>query len=613
MNPFHFLRGSLRGRVVLLVGLWMIALGATLMISNIIGSREFSNRVFKERQRLAEALADNLDNVLTSHLARLQDLALRVRPSLEKGDLRAVKIALREAYVRSLFSEGSFLLDRTGNLVWAEPKAPSSKKANLATLAPVRIALENGRPGVSNFVGNGKRRIYAVVPVRDWRGELVGVVGGETDLESPQFRSLLHPIRLGETGYLDIVDENGIVLASTKTDRAFKESDHGRFLSQLIQQKKPVVGNCHSCHEGGGFREREREVIAFAPLRVAPWGVSIRQAEREALAPGLAMEQRLLIIGSLIIPVALLFAWGVARSVTRPLAVLTRASEKITRGDLEEPIPPLGVDEVGRLGESFDQMRNALKTSMEAIAEARRDLEKRVQERTQELELLYRELQRKEEARGELLKKVINVQEEERKRIARELHDETSQALATLLLAIETTGAAPDQVGARLVQMKQLTKQTLDNVHRMIHDLRPSFLDDLGLVSALRWAGESRLEPMGIDLQFDIAGAERRLGPEVETTLFRVGQEAISNIAKHAEANSVRIAVEFGRSYVRLQVEDDGKGFEPEAVPTLGQAARGLGLLGMRERVALIGGTLIVESEPGKGTHIRVEMPVADG
>ena len=354
-------------------------------------------------------------------------------------------------------------------------------------------------------------------------------------------------------------------------------------------------------------------MIAFAPLRVAPWGVSIRQAEREALAPGLAMEQRLLIIGSLIIPVALLFAWGVARSVTRPLAVLTRASEKITRGDLEEPIPPLGVDEVGRLGESFDQMRNALKTSMEAIAEARRDLEKRVQERTQELELLYRELQRKEEARGELLKKVINVQEEERKRIARELHDETSQALATLLLAIETTGAAPDQVGARLVQMKQLTKQTLDNVHRMIHDLRPSFLDDLGLVSALRWAGESRLEPMGIDLQFDIAGAERRLGPEVETTLFRVGQEAISNIAKHAEANSVRIAVEFGRSYVRLQVEDDGKGFEPEAVPTLGQAARGLGLLGMRERVALIGGTLIVESEPGKGTHIRVEMPVADG
>jgi signal transduction histidine kinase len=482
----------------------------------------------------------------------------------------------------------------------------------LAALAPVRLALEAGRPGISNFLDPEKKSIYAAVPVRDWRGELVGAVGGEMDLESAQFRSLLHPIRFGETSYLDIVDANGIVLASTKANRAFTESDHGRFLSGLIQQKRSIAGSCHSCHEGKGFREREREVIAFAPLAAAPWGVSIRQAESEVMAPGFAMERRLLIIGSLTIPMALFFAWGVARSVTKPLAVLTRASEKITAGNLQEPIPSLGVDEIGALGQSLDQMRMTLQTSLETIAQGKRDLEKRVQERTQELQLLYRELQKKEEARGELLKKVITVQEEERKRIARELHDETSQALTTLLLAAETSGGAPEQLREKLMQIKATASQTLDSIHRLIYDLRPSVLDDLGLVSALRWAAESHLEPMGIDLSFEVLGTERRLSPEIEATLFRIGQEAISNIAKHAEANSVGIKVEFGAQFLRVSVEDDGTGFDPEAVGEPVAGARGLGLMGMKERAALIGGALSVRSAPGKGTEVAVVVPVTE-
>lgn len=614
MRPFALAKRSLRGRVLFLVGLWMIAFGVILMISNLLGSRELTRRVFRERQHLAQALADNLDNVLKSYLVILQDVALQARAGLERRDLRAVRVALREFYLRSLFAEGAFLLDGSGKLALVVPDNGSRLERDFSKLAPVRLALEGGRPTISNLIDDGKKKVYTVVPIRDWRGKLVGVVGGELDLESAHFRALLHPIKLGETSYMDIVDGDGIVLASTEANRSFTASDHGRFLAGLIQQKKAVVGSCHSCHEKGGFRGREREVIAFAPLTVAPWGVSIRQAEKEAMAPAFAMERRLLVIGSLTIPLALLFAWGVARSVTKPLAVLTQASERIARGDLDETIPPFGADEIGRLGRSFDQMRRALKESLEAVAEGRRDLEKRVQERTQELEVLYRELQREEEARGELLKKVITVQEEERKRIARELHDETSQALTTLLLTVETSaGSAPEQFREKLTHMKATANRTLDSIHRLIFDLRPSVLDDLGLVSALRWAAESRLEPMGIDLSFEVLGAERRLSPEVEITLFRVGQEAISNIAKHADANSVRIAAEFGGNYFRLQVEDDGKGFRPETVPVSGEAARGLGLLGIRERAALIGGTIAVQSEPGKGTRIRVEVPVTDG
>ncbi len=160
--------------------------------------------------------------------------------------------------------------------------------------------------------------------------------------------------------------------------------------------------------------------------------------------------------------------------------------------------------------------------------------------------------------------------------------------------------------------MKVVVEQTLESIHRLIFNLRPAVLDDLGLVAALRWAAEAHLEPMGIDVSFEVLGRERRLAPEIEITLFRVGQESISNIARHAEADSVTIKIEFREKALSLSVEDDGQGFRPEEISAAGRKVRGLGLLGMEERVALIGGELTVRSEPGKGTEISVVVPVTE-
>jgi len=256
-------------------------------------------------------------------------------------------------------------------------------------------------------------------------------------------------------------------------------------------------------------------------------------------------------------------------------------------------------------------MRMTLNTSMEAIAEGKRELERKVQERTQELQSLYQELQKEQEARGELLRKLILAQEEERKRIARELHDETSQDLAVFLLSIETSASgASGELKDGFLRMKTMANRALDSIHRLIYDLRPSVLDDLGLSSALRWIAENRLEAMGIDVSIDIVGAERRVKPEVETCLFRIGQEAISNIAKHAEANAVKITLHYGCGSILLEVEDNGKGFELKSVLT--SAEKSLGLLGMKERASLLNGNLSVISTPQTGTRIRVEIPVAD-
>lgn len=230
---------------------------------------------------------------------------------------------------------------------------------------------------------------------------------------------------------------------------------------------------------------------------------------------------------------------------------------------------------------------------------------------------LWKELQEKERLRADLLAKVIQAQEDERRRVARELHDETGQSLNAMLFGLKAAEAAltanPAQAGEILAHLKAAAGDTVRELQTMIYDLRPSLLDDLGLTPALRWYAETRLEVEGVRVVWDIAGSERRLPPEVETALFRIGQEAITNAAKYANANEVHIKLAFEETRVVLEIIDDGQGFEIEGLLThLPQDGRGLGLLGMRERAELLRGRLAVESAPGCGTRICAELPVQD-
>lgn len=226
---------------------------------------------------------------------------------------------------------------------------------------------------------------------------------------------------------------------------------------------------------------------------------------------------------------------------------------------------------------------------------------------------LYAELQRKERLRGELLRKVISAQEEERKRIARDLHDDTSQALTALLYAVDEALDLrdPTEIRRTLQGMRTVSQRTLDGVHKLIFDLRPSILDHLGLVPALRWFAQSRLNPAHVRLLIedsDLQGA-RRLPPETETALFRVIQEAITNIARHALARNVRIALVLVNGAATVTIEDDGIGFDMVEVTLSPDSGQGLGLLGMQERVALLGGQMHMDSAPGYGTRIHITVP----
>ena len=211
------------------------------------------------------------------------------------------------------------------------------------------------------------------------------------------------------------------------------------------------------------------------------------------------------------------------------------------------------------------------------------------------------------------LQEITRAQEEERKRIARELHDDTAQILGSLSRQLDNFvrkkhGLAPNEV-LFLKDLQAQLNRGVQGVYRFTQNLRPSLLDDLGLIPALRSLMKGLQESDGISTDLKVLGGERRFSPEVESLLFRIAQEALNNIRRHAQASEAQVVIEFAEDKVKVTVSDNGRGFELSGrVDDLPRSGK-LGLAGMQERARLLGGTLEVKSTPGKGTTLIVEVP----
>jgi len=206
------------------------------------------------------------------------------------------------------------------------------------------------------------------------------------------------------------------------------------------------------------------------------------------------------------------------------------------------------------------------------------------------------------------LRRAVQAQEAERKRLARELHDETGQALMSILLGLSAVERAESAEAARAAagELRELVVETLQAVRRLAVELRPSALDDFGLEPALRRLGQTVREGGELDVQVEAMLGEERLPADVETALYRIVQEALTNAVKHAGAEHVSIVLTRKQRSVMVMIEDDGCGFDPAVI-----SRDGLGLLGMRERVQLLDGELEIETSPGMGTTLVLELPLA--
>ncbi|MBI4503925.1 MAG: HAMP domain-containing protein [Chloroflexi bacterium] len=342
--------------------------------------------------------------------------------------------------------------------------------------------------------------------------------------------------------------------------------------------------------------------MAVVPLASSDFYLILEQPVDVALALPMQMQQGLMLLTSLGFLASLLVAWVTTRHVVKPTEQLTAAAQRMAQGDLETPINISAHDEVGRLAESLDTMRQKLLAAYYQLENANKELESQVEERTSRL--------------GELLRKIISAQEDERYRLARELHDETAQTLGALSISLDrardTLESSRPHAMEQILEAKAIATRLLEETRRLMLDLRPLVLDDLGLGPAIRWYAETHLEEQGVAATVEVDQPATRLPKHVEISLFRVIQEAVNNIAKHAQARQAHVRLAFRGSVATAVIADDGKGFDADRVLGSGAPVESVGLLGMLERVRLLNGHIRIRSREGTGTEVAVEIPIAE-
>jgi signal transduction histidine kinase len=298
------------------------------------------------------------------------------------------------------------------------------------------------------------------------------------------------------------------------------------------------------------------------------------------------------ITGQLLLTTLLVSAIGVTAAtaltwmLTRPILQLVQAAQAVGQSDFTQRVTRWANDEIGDLSDAFNTM-------------------------TEQLELAAKERTERDQLRVKYVSGVIAAQEEERKRIARELHDSTSQTLTSLLIGLRTLGDSCEypEIRTHAEELRSIAAKTLDEVHTLAFQLRPSVLDDLGLPEALHRHIADCRRRYNFNIDLAINGLEHRLPTNIETTLYRITQEALTNISRHANAETASVCVERREGKVIAIIDDDGSGFDIQAID---QNNGHLGLYGIRERVELLAGKLEIESAPEMGTSLFIEIPLEE-
>lgn len=435
-----------------------------------------------------------------------------------------------------------------------------SAQMRVVLYATLEAALETQGIDLAQFIGG--RVDQAVVCCVD--GDLPDVLAGLREHYSGNGHNTL-------VDYLFVTDANGDVIASAADQPLPPDVIRPTtpFRAPNVRQLAAPTGEVI-------------DIRAALPLSATELRIGLAEDNIERIVE--LVTTQIISITLLMVAVGFAAAFFLTWILTRPLLSLLEATRAVERGDFSARVPRWAKDEIGDLATAF----NAMTASLEQAEHARRD---------------------RDELRANYIRRVITAQEDERKRIARELHDSTSQSLTSLLVGLRHLEAADDPAAARqrLGDIRKIVNATLDEVHALAWQLRPSVLDDLGLAAALQRYIADYQGRYDVQVDYVARNLAERLPVAVETTLYRVIQEGLTNIARHAQARNASILIEQRPASVRVIVEDNGVGFDVERV-----GASRLGLQGIHERVQLLGGKLVIESQPGQGTSLFIEIPLTE-
>lgn len=549
--------------LILVIIVPLLAFSAFLLLRS--AAHEQAMTAATVRQRTREAAA-TIDRALGAQRTKLFILA--GSRNLQMGDMAAFRMEAVEATRQDGLS--IVLTDFTGQELINTRAREGAALPVSDDLEDIRRVAEAGLPNVSRLTrGALSGNLVASVNVPVLQDGSVAYVLSLNVL--PLLPQILADLRLPDDWLVVIDDQDGRTIARTRAA--------DRFVGQLGQPE--ALARLHAADEGW-FQLTSREGVpvsnAFAHLPSAGWTVSIAIPDAVLFAPVRYSTLILVLTGAVALALALVLALAIGHRIAKAITGLVGYAEVVGRGD-HISMPATGIRET-------DAVARSLHLASERIRQS-------VQERAM------------------LLDRTVTTQEAERKRIARELHDSLGQYLTALglgLAAIESVCSSHPEARQRLGELKTLAADIGRELNRIAWELRPMALDDLGLHRAItqyleEWADRSRLL---IDLEINLG--DRRLPQSIETALFRVLQEALTNVVKHARASRVGVIVAAANDEVRLIVEDDGRGFDLDSAAGLG--LHRLGLVGVRERLALVGGTLDLESTAQGGTTVYVRIPL---
>jgi signal transduction histidine kinase len=569
----------LRRRLNTVLLQWFLLLVVIAGVVWVISLPGLRKNLVDERLLLARTIAHSLDTTISSAIQSLGRLATDLPASTGEAETR-----LRSFRFQSPFGDAAYVLDDRGNVIVADPVGTP----------PVPVRSLGQHEAVTALIrkpGRSDHPIVAIIQPFRFQNRDVYLVA-EMNSASSMVNAFLKDLDADPTMHVVVADEQGVVVASADSSQLFRTLPGATALGDRIRAHRPlVIDGSPSVLAVGDAPEESLTVMA--PLRFAAWGVVIEQRSANAFSGLHTMNRGLVLTGLGLLLMGVLLARTLSRSVVWPIRQLSRQAEAMRDGDLTSPITVSGDHEIAVLARTLDNAREQLRTTLDDLQAFNERLEAQVAERTKVIAV-------QNEQRKALLHRMLGATEDERRRLARELHDEIAQLLTVIQLSLHHMAVDTPE----MARANALLTRTQQEIHRIIHDLRPSLLDDLGLAPAMRAYADEHLKGQGLNVSLEI-DEHLPSRPEIETVIFRVYQELVTNILRHAQAEQVSVELYERDGKLILDVEDDGHGFDPDA------KSEGAGITGMRERAALVNGTIRFDSEADMGTHVVVEIPLS--
>jgi signal transduction histidine kinase len=562
--------------------LWLVlplsAVIAGLLITTAFAQRRLvTSLVIQQQRQLANLTAADISEVISGYVRVLETLAANAEVGSSPSGFEAVFEAA--AHSLEVFNAGVLLVDEQGRLLSHHPAGAEPFSRDVSE---EEYFLSLSDPDVSTFTSvlmddrDGGAALVLAVPLTGEDGRFSGALLGALRLAGSGISAPVLRLSTSTDGFAYLVDARGRVILHPDPAQI------GADFSKIPAVQAAIAGG-----SGGAIWDPpggERLVLSYAGLGSPGWGLVVQNSWEMIFAPLRIYTLLAVLIALAAIAAFVLLAWSGVDRILAPIRLLSDQTSRLAGGESVSDFERSEIAEIDALENAFIRMAGQL-------ADYRAGLRRYVGAITQS-------------------------QEEERRRIARELHDETIQSLLAVLRRLELaqdSESDPDRL-RRLAELQSVVTGTLEGLRQIIKDMRPLVLEDLGLVPALKdlvraaHTGEGAVP----HARLNVTGPPVDLRPEMELALYRITQEALSNVRKHARATGVRVDLAFLPGRVELEIADDGEGFAvPTSLAELGQHGR-FGLMGIQERVWALEGDLSIRSETRQGTRLSVSIPVRD-